>query len=84
MDAKPTYGDWQPISTAQKNITYRTDGHGYGDRIVVYIPAHGRIVTCRWWKADDDPDRRACNFLDDSGNAVFPSHWMPVPASPAA
>jgi hypothetical protein len=68
---------WQPIATVSKDDLWESDGHRHGKRIVAYDPHSGRILTCHWWESDKG-GRHASNFLDDGGNAVFPSKWINI------
>jgi hypothetical protein len=73
--AKPKPGEWQPIESAPKQLRYaRSDG----DRILAYVPRLGLIATCYWYQ----PKGSEGNFIEDGGNPVFPSHWMPLPERP--
>jgi hypothetical protein len=80
MDAKQEYGQWEPVDAAAKEICDARDGNRFGKRILAYEPAFQNIKICHWWEADSG----RCNFLSDGGNAVFPSHWMPIPKPPVA
>jgi hypothetical protein len=69
---------WKPIDTAPKD----------GTEVFLWLPSpYNRIEKARWfdlwenWQLDDFPDDgdEYCGI----GNAL-PSHWMPLPAPPAA
>lgn len=78
--------EWQPIETAPKDIVGRqrmiSGGayHEYGPYILAH-PVFGQVARVRWWQTSDG-DPRARNFLEDGGNAVRPTHWMPLPEPP--
>lgn len=75
----PGETDWQPIETAPKAII-RTDGmHDYGERILAW-PCFGEVMRVRWWQTNQGG--QASNFICDGGNAVRPTHWMPLPPPP--
>lgn len=73
---------WQPIETAPKD----------GMRILVRTVG-GRITIVRWhrrqWTIYADYDNRSLQWLRGPkdwlvlGKAACPTHWMPLPASPA-
>jgi hypothetical protein len=75
-----TQGDgemtWRPIESAPKEPVSVDGRDRYAQRILVCSPS--MIVRVgRWWERGD-----VGNFLSDSGNAVFPTHWMPLPTPP--
>ena len=76
---------WQPIETAPKGIvareSYGSQGncHELGPYILAF-PVFGGVARVRWWQVSDD--HTYCNFLEDGGNAVRPTHWMPLPKPP--
>ena len=65
---------WQDISTAPKRPYFQYDGHRYGPHILGGIS--GKFFTRKWWETDKGDG--GSNFIDDGGNAVFPTHWMCV------
>jgi hypothetical protein len=77
VKAKRKSGIWQPIETASKDNLWSDGTHRHGKTIVAYEPRSGRILTCHWWETDIG-GRHASNFLDDGGNAVFPSKWINI------
>ncbi len=67
---------WLPIESAPKD-SFIFDGlHHYGTKIIVF---DGSINTARWWRIEGDS---ASNFIDEGGRAIYPTHWMPLPAAP--
>ena len=72
--------NWQPIETAPKDAVKTTSFHDYGPSILVW-PAFGEVTCARWWQSRQE--KTHCNFIDDGGNAVHPTHWMPLPSPPA-
>ncbi len=69
---------WLPIESAPKD-SFIFDGlHHYGTKIIVF---DGSINTARWWRIEGDS---ASNFIDEGGRAIYPTHWMPLPAAPGA
>lgn len=81
-------GKWQPIETAPKKVIYRDRTpfgdlvHNYGPYILVW-PVYGEVARARWWQSSGAADgRNSSNFLSDGGNAVCPTHWMPLPSPP--
>lgn len=73
------FGTWKPIETAPRKSEWISDGHGYGRYILAY-PVFGEVARVHWWQSQYDP--KVCNFLEDGGNAVHPTHWMPLPDPP--
>jgi hypothetical protein len=73
-ERKARVAAWQPIETAPKDIVWSDGRHRHGKRIVAYDSTSGRIITCHWWETDIGGG--GSNFLDDGGNAVFPSRWI--------
>lgn len=82
--------EWQPIATAPKSIARReayVSGeafHEFGPYILAY-PVFGEVARVRWWQSSKygtPGHERSCNFLEDGGNAVRPTHWMPLPEPP--
>ncbi len=77
--------EWRPIESAPKNITRRVklisgnSYHEYGPYILAY-PVFGNVARVRWWQWSDD--ELAHNFLEDGGNSIHPTHWMPLPEPP--
>ena len=69
--------EWQPIETAPKEIEWGGDGHGYGPYILAW-PVFYEVTRVRWWQSKSGGK----NFLEDGGNAVRPTHWMPLPDPP--
>lgn len=66
---------WLPIESAPKD-SFIFDGlHHYGTKIIVF---DGSINTARWWRIEGDS---ASNFIDEGGRAIYPTHWMPLPAA---
>jgi hypothetical protein len=80
MDAKLRVGTWHSIDTSPKDNLWSDGQHRHGKTIVAYEPRSGRILTCHWWETDIGGG--GSNFLDDGGNAVYPSHWIPLPEPP--
>ncbi|MFY1969611.1 hypothetical protein ACOTDD_30310 [Achromobacter xylosoxidans] len=71
-------GAWLPIESAPKD-SFIFDGlHHYGTKIIVF---DGSINTARWWRIEGDS---SSNFIDEGGRAIYPTHWMPLPAAPGA
>lgn len=68
--------EWQSIDSAPKECVWVDGIHRHGPWILAY-PVFGRVARVRWWESDS-----ASNFLEDGGNAVRPSHWMPLPSEP--
>lgn len=71
---------WQLIDSAPKTTEWSSDGHEYGAYILAW-PVFGEVARVRWWQSKDG-DKLWCNFLEDGGNAVHPTHWMPLPNPP--
>ena len=71
--------EWQPIESAPKEIVVSYGKHDYGPYILVY-PVFGEPARARWWQTSIGGG--GSNFLLDGGNAVQPTHWMPLPAPP--
>ena len=69
---------WQPIETAPKDEIYRDGQSAYAEYILIWYPGTLAPLRARWWQADSGPN----NFLADGGWAVFPTHWVPLPAAP--
>lgn len=71
-----TNNGWLDIASAPKD-SFIFDGlHHYGTKIIVF---DGSINTARWWSIEGDS---ASNFIDEGGRAIYPTHWMPLPAAP--
>lgn len=71
--------EWQAIETAPKQVVLDNEHHEYGPRILLW-PVHGEVGRGRWWQSKHDDEYR--NFLADGGQAVQPTHWMPLPDPP--
>lgn len=72
--------DWCPITTAPKTIVFETENSDFGPYILAF-PVFGRVARVRWWQSKSG-DERYQGFLEDGGNAVEPTHWMPLPEEP--
>lgn len=72
LRAAPAVPEWQPIETVPKDGLH-----------VLVLTAHGMVRTARWsdhksrWLVAYDKNYAATSAHD-------PTHWMPLPASPAA
>ena len=79
-DPSPQEGmaGWQPIETAPKDEIYRDGQSAYAEYILIWYPGTLAPLRARWWQADSGSN----NFLADGGWAVFPTHWVPLPAAP--
>jgi hypothetical protein len=73
--------EWQPIETAPKD----------GRRILVFEPEFqtgGVVMEASWWDAWNDDESHTgwmpANLDERDGFYLFPTHWMPLPASPSA
>jgi len=73
-----TNNGWLDIASAPKD-SFIFDGlHHYGAKIIVF---DGSINTARWWRTEGGS---ASNFIDEGGRAIYPTHWMPLPAAPGS
>lgn len=70
---------WMPIETAPKDSLYEDGENRYGRRILVWGNGYDEPMRARWWFRIDSNRQ---NFISDAGFAVFPTHWMPLPAAP--
>jgi hypothetical protein len=71
---------WQPIETAPKD----------GTTILVFFDGGDMVLAC-WsenvWHSDDRklrPGWEPLHRVYDVEDAIFPTHWMPMPASPGS
>lgn len=60
-------GGWQDISTAPKDSTE------------VIVLCGRKVIRLGWYFK---PSSRSEGWLDESGRAIKPTHWMPLPAAP--
>lgn len=74
---QPLTDGWRPIESAPRDVVHEFGQHRYGRRILVWDGC-GEPIRARWWFCDGG----AQNFIADGGLAVFPTHWMPLPAPP--
>ncbi|EJO27563.1 DUF551 domain-containing protein [Achromobacter marplatensis] len=74
----PAANGWLDIASAPKDSLIFDGLHHYGTKIIVF---DGSINTARWWRIED---RSASNFIDEGGRAIYPTHWMPLPAAPGS
>jgi hypothetical protein len=71
-----------PIESAPKEITHKSGHFEYGASVLVY---DGNILTACWWQCRKrNGDIYGSNWIDNGANALKPTHWMPLPAPPAA
>jgi hypothetical protein len=81
----PKAGEWQPIETAPKDGTRILLGGGaWGDDWRDSAPA----VMVGWWEVPRRYDAFWNTCAAEAGYSMFPyespTHWMPLPAAPAA
>lgn len=75
--------NWQPIATAPKGIVQRCNNSECGAKILAW-PIYGSVSVVYWWQwRKNSGEINGSNFLDEGGNAVYPSHWMPLPEPPS-
>lgn len=69
---------WYDIASAPCEIVHSQDGHQYGPYLLVAVGEC--VVRARWWQSARDP--KVSNFLEDGGQACFPSAWTHLPPAP--
>lgn len=71
---------WRLMAEAPKQIQRSYKNAEYGPYILAW-PVFGLVARVRWWQSKSKPEEY-CNFLEDGGNAVRPTHFMPLPEPP--
>ncbi len=74
-----------------------TDAEGAGWQTIETAPKHKSCITCSWWDSQKSSPFVQEGFLDLDGKTwkrqsghdwhkdiSYPTHWMPLPAAPAA
>lgn len=77
-----TNKDWLDIASAPKKLSKSVGENNYGASFIGFSKGSEPYI-CRWWWRDGSPHKK-CNFITDSGLAVYPDMWRPLPAAPCS